>query len=255
MQRYGISFHTPFSTILALMLLAIPTSVKAGDVQVAVAANFTAAAKEIGALFGEKTPHRAIFSFASTGTLYTQISQGAPFDVFLAADRARPRKALDEGLAVADSDFTYAMGKIVLYSKDPSLVAGRETLTLGSFEKIALANPATAPYGGAAEQALSAMGLLDQIRPKFVQGKNIAQTYQFVATGNAELGFVALSQVAAHNDGSRWIVPANLYDPIRQDAVLLKHGKDNKAAHAFMTFLRGPEAATVKAKFGYGSGD
>lgn len=233
--------------------IAIPAS--ADEARIAVAANFTSAAKEIGVLFDKKTSHRAVFSFASTGTLYTQIRNGAPFDVFLAADQARPKKALDEGLAVSGSRFTYALGRIVLYSKDPALVAGRETLTLARFEKIALANPVTAPYGAAAIQALEAMGLRDTLTARFVQGKNIAQTYQFVETGNAEVGFVALSQVAEHKHGSRWIVPHDLYEPIRQDAVLLTHGASNEAAKAFLAFLHSPDAVAVKNKFGYGSGD
>lgn len=241
--------------LAAVLLVSIAIPATADEARIAVAANFTSAAKEIGALFGRKTSHRAIFSFASTGTLYTQIINGAPFDVFLAADQARPQRALDEGFAVADSGFTYALGRIVLYSKDPALVAGRETLTLARFEKIALANPVTAPYGAAALQALDAMGLRDALTRRFVQGKNIAQTYQFVETGNAEVGFVALSQVADHKHGSRWIVPHDLYEPIRQDAVLLNHGASNDAAKAFLAFLRGPDAVAVKNKFGYGSGD
>lgn len=241
---------------LAVALLSfIATPATAGETRIAAAANFTAAAKEIGALFSKKTPHQAVFSFASTGTLYTQIINGAPFDVFLAADQARPQLALDAGVAVPGSGFTYALGRIVLYSKNPTLVAGRETLTLARFEKIALANPVTAPYGAAAIQALDAMGLRDTLTPRFVQGKNIAQTYQFVETGNAEVGFVALSQVAAHDHGSRWIIPFNLYEPIRQDAVLLTNGASNEAAKAFLAFLRSPDAVAVKNAFGYASDD
>lgn len=246
-------FHGAGAVFLVLAMLTHPAP--AAEVRVAVAANFTEAAKESGAAFEKKSPHRAVFSFASTGTLYTQISNGAPFDVYLAADRARPQKALDEGYAVAGSRFTYAVGKIALYSRDAALVAGRETLAHAGFDKIALANPVTAPYGAAAVQTMMALGLLDALTPKFVQGNNIAQTYQFIDTGNAALGFVALSQIAGHNEGSRWIVPENLYTPIRQDAVLLKRGETNEAAHAFLEFLRSPEADTIRVKFGYGSGD
>ncbi len=246
-------FRRAGAVFFVLAMLTPPAP--ADEARVAIAANFTEAAKQIGTAFEKDTPHRAVFSFASTGTLYTQISQGAPFDVFLAADRARPEKALDEGYAVAGSGFTYAMGKIALYSRDVTLVAGRETLNQSRFEKIALANPLTAPYGTAAVQTMTALGLLDSLRPKFVQGNNIAQTYQFVDTGNAALGFVALSQIAGHNEGSRWILPEDLYDPIRQDAVLLKRGETNEAARAFLDFLRTPDAGIIKAKFGYGSGD
>jgi molybdate transport system substrate-binding protein len=222
---------------------------------VAVAANFTEAAKEIGALFEQSTGHKAVFSFASTGTLYTQISQGAPFEVFLAADQKRPDKAIDEGFAVAGSRFTYATGKIVLYSKDKSLVKGEATLKDGNFTKIAIANPVTAPYGAVAVAAMKKLGVYRAVEPRIVQGNNIAQTYQFVETGNAELGFVALSQVARLDDGSRWQLPQALYPIIAQDAVLLKRGADNPAARAFVDFLKGPEAANVKTKFGYGTGN
>ena len=245
-------FRRAGATLFVLAMLT--QSAPAAEARIAVAANFTEAVKEIGTLFEQKTPHRTVFSFASTGTLYTQIINGAPFDVFLAADRNRPRKAIDEGFAVNDTAFTYALGKIVLYSRDPALVDGRETLIHAHFEKIALANPVTAPYGAAAVQAMTALGVLEKLTPKFVQGNNIAQTYQFIDTGNAALGFAALSQIAGHGKGSRWAVPEDLYDPIRQDAVLLKHGETNHAARAFLEFLRSPDADAVKRKFGYGSG-
>lgn len=252
MSKLSVFSRTGLAAVI-LITLAIPAF--AGEARIAVAANFTAAATEIGALFEKKSPHRASFSFASTGTLYTQISQGAPFDAFLAADRVRPGKAIDAGFAVAGSRFTYAVGRIALYSKDPALVTGPKTLSQAQFHKIALANPVTAPYGAAAIEVLDALGLRNALSPRFVQGKNIAQTYQFVVTGNAELGFVALSQIAGDDKGSRWVVPYDLYEPIRQDAVLLTHGAGNEAAQAFLTFLRSPDADAVKSKFGYGSGD
>ena len=152
------------------------------------------------------------------------------------------------------SQFTYAIGKLVLWSKDPKLVQGAETLKSGKFEKIAIANPTAAPYGAAAVQAMKAKGVYEQLEPKIVQGSNIAQTYQFVATGNAELGFVALSQVANSVEGSRWVVPADLYAPIRQDAVLLKQGARSEPAKAFLEFLKGPEAARIMQSYGYGTG-
>ena len=221
---------------------------------VAVAANFTDAAKDIAAAFKKKTGDEAVLSFGSTGQLYTQITQAAPFEVFLAADAERPKKAIDEGFAVPGSQFTYAIGKLVLWSKDPNLVQGEETLKTGKFEKIAIANPTAAPYGAAAVQAMKAQGVYERLKPKIVEGSNIAQTYQFVATGNAELGFVALSQVVKTKEGSRWVVPADLYEPIKQDAVLLKKGADSKAAEGFLAFLKGPEAAKIMESYGYGTG-
>jgi molybdate transport system substrate-binding protein len=244
-----------FVTVLAVgaLALATATAAHADQTNVAVAANFTDAATEIAQAFEEKTGHEAILSFGSTGQLYTQITQDAPFEVFLAADDERPRKAEDEGLAVPGSRFTYAIGKIVLWSKDPDLVHGEATLKRGDFTKIAIANPTAAPYGAAAVQAMQALGVYDRLEPKIVQGNNIAQTYQFVETANAELGFVAASQVVSANEGSRWEVPADLYEPIRQDAVLLENGADSEAAKAFVEFLRGPEAAPIIAKYGYGT--
>ncbi|MGH6903480.1 MAG: molybdate ABC transporter substrate-binding protein [Geminicoccaceae bacterium] len=240
------------SSGIVLALGALP-SAQAAETNVAVAANFTEASQEIAEVFKEKTGHEAILSFGSTGQLYTQITQDAPFEVFLAADDERPAKAVEEGFAVPGSQFTYAIGKSVLWSKDPNLVQGEQTLKNGDFTKIAIANPATAPYGAAAVQAMQALGVYDQLAPKIVQGNNIAQTFQFVETGNAELGFVALSQVVSNNEGSRWEVPAELYEPIRQDAVLLKTGEDNEAAKGFLEFLQGPEAAAIIGKFGYGT--
>jgi molybdate transport system substrate-binding protein len=236
---------------LVLALGALP-SAQAAKTNVAVAANFTEASQEIAEAFKQKTGHEAVLSFGSTGQLYTQITQEAPFEVFLAADDERPAKAVEEGFAVPDSQFTYAIGKSVLWSKDRDLVQGGATLKHGAFTKIAIANPETAPYGAAAVQAMQALGVYDQLSPKIVQGNNIAQTFQFVATGNAELGFVALSQVVSNGEGSRWEVPAGLYEPIRQDAVLLKTGEDNEAAKGFLEFLQ-RSAPSIIAKYGYGT--
>jgi molybdate transport system substrate-binding protein len=240
--------------ILAAGALALGTtfSAHADQTNVAVAANFTDAANEIAALFKEKTGHEAILSFGSTGQLYTQITQEAPFQVFLAADDERPAKAIEEGFAVPDSQFTYAIGTLVLWSQEPDLVQGEQTLKSGDFTKIAIATPEAAPYGAAAVQTMKALGVYDQLEPKLVQGNNISQTLQFVETGNAELGFIALAQVARNNDGSRWVVPEDLHDAIRQDAVLLKTGEDSEAAKAFVEFLQGPEATAIIKEFGYG---
>jgi molybdate transport system substrate-binding protein len=223
----------------------------ADQVNVAVAANFTAAVKEIAAAFKQKTGHDAVLSFGSTGQLYTQITQDAPFEVFLAADTAHPKKAVDDGLGVADSHFTYAIGKLVLWSKNADLVKGEETLKGGNFTKLSIANPTAAPYGAAAVETMKALKLYDTLQPKIVQGNNISQTFQFIDTGNAELGFVALSQLAGNTSGSRWLVPQSLYTLIKQDAVLLKKAANNEAAKAFMTFLKGPEAKAVIEKYGY----
>ena len=237
---------------LALAVGASPPALAAAT-NVAVAANFTEAAQEIARAFKDRTGHEAVLSFGSTGQLYTQITQDAPFEVFLSADVERPTKAVEEGFAVPGTQFTYAIGKLVLWSKDPDLVQGEVTLKNGDFTKIAIANPTAAPYGAAAVQAMESLGVYEQLQPKIVQGNNIAQTFQFVETGNAELGFVALSQVVNDTEGSRWDVTDDLYDPIKQDAVLLKKGADSEAAKAFLEFLKGPEAAEVIARFGYGT--
>ena len=237
----------------SLWLAASPAA-SAGSTNVAVAANFTAAAREIGAAFNAATGHSAVFSFGSTGQLYAQITQDAPFDVFLAADQARPMRAVTEGFAVPESRFTYATGKIVLFSKTPGLEMGPDILTDAAIRKIAIANPRTAPYGTAAVAALKALGLFDAVSPRIVQGNNIAQAYQFVETGNAEIGFVALSQIVRHADGARWVVPGTLYPAIAQDAVLLKRGTGNPAATAFIAFLKRAEAREIARSFGYGQG-
>jgi molybdenum ABC transporter, periplasmic molybdate-binding protein len=239
---------------LVLAVLGAPSGPALADqTHVAVAANFTDAANEIAAAFRAETEHEAILSFGATGQLYTQITQDAPFEVFLSADAERPAKALAEGFGVDGSNFTYAVGRIALWSASADLVTGEETLRNGRFDKIALADPATAPYGIAAVEALTTLGLPAALEPKIVQGKNIAQTFQFIETGNAELGFVALSQIAATDRGSRWEVPADLYSPIRQDAILLKKGEANAAAAAFLDFLKGPVATAIIEKYGYGT--
>jgi len=239
--------------VVIVLALVLPTVAHAAEFNVAVAANFTDPAKEIAQQFQTKTGHKAVLSFGATGQFYTQITQAAPFHVFFSADQSTPKKLVDDGLAVGDTLFTYAVGKIVLFSTNASLVTGEQTLRDGKFNKIAIANPTVAPYGEAAIETMKALRVYDALTSKIVQGSNIAQTFQFVETGNAELGFVALSQVITRKDGSRWLVPANLYTPIRQDAVLLKTGATNEAAKSFLTFMKGPEAAAVIEKFGYGT--
>jgi molybdate transport system substrate-binding protein len=227
------------------------TSVPAAQTNVAVAANFTEAAKEIAVAFKAKTGHEAVLSFGASGQFYTQITQGAPFQVFLSADDTRPKKLAEDGLAVPESRFTYAIGKLVLWSKTPNLVKGEETLRAAAFVKLSICNPTAAPYGAAAVEAMKALKIYETLQPKLVEGATITQAYQFVETGNAELGFVALSQLTGPETGSRWVVPQELYAPIRQDAVLLKNGATNEAATGFIAFLRGPEARAIIEKYGY----
>jgi molybdate transport system substrate-binding protein len=237
--------------LLPLFMLLLPSAV-AGEVKVAVAANFTPAMKEIAAAFTEATGHRTLISYGSTGKLYAQITHGAPFEVLLAADEVRPRRLASAGLA--DEPFTYAVGKLVLWSADPERIDEEaEVLKTAQFRKLAIVNPKTAPYGAAALQVMESLGSLRRLKPKLVRGDNIAQTYQFILTGNAQLGFVALSQVTLNPQGSRWDPPQELYDPIRQDAVLLARGADNPAATALIDFLKGPQARAVIEKYGYGA--
>lgn len=230
----------------------------AGTATVAVAANFTDATRDIVPLFEKATGHTVKVSFGSTGKLYTQIENGAPFDVFLAADIKRPDKAERKGLAVTGTRFTYAKGKLALWSAKPDRFKnGGSYLKSGDFERVAIANPKTAPYGLAAQQVMEHLGVLPKLQGKLVQGESIAQTFQFLVSGNAEIGFVALSQVRAwkRGKGSAWEIPEQDYAPIEQQAVLLKRGADNPAARAFLKFLRGPEARTVITHYGYGVGN
>ncbi len=240
------------SFILALVGTALA---QADEVKVAVAANFTAPMQKIAAEFEKDTGHKAQLAFGSTGKFYAQIRNGAPFEILLAADDTTPEKLEKEGAAVAGSRFTYAIGKLVLWSSKAGFVDDKgEVLKKGDFKHVSIANPKIAPYGAAVIETLTALKLLDAIQPKFVQGENIAQTHQFVATGNAELGFVALSQVMKDgriSEGSGWIVPSSLHQPIRQDAVLLVNGKGKPAAEALMKYLAGDKARSVITSFGY----
>ena len=240
-----------FWLLFGFGLIVAAGPVEAGQTQVAVAANFTEPAKEIATLFKAKTGDEALLSFGASGNFYTQISQGAPFQVFLSADADRPKAAVDAGLAVADTRFTYAIGKLVLWSKSLDLTKGDDVLKANAFAKLSIANPKAAPYGAAAVEAMKGLGVYDAIEPKIVQGASIAQAFQFVDTGNAELGFVALSQLSGVTTGSRWLPPQSLYSPIRQDAVLLKTGADDEASKAFIAFLRGPEARAIIERYGY----
>ncbi|MGE4334834.1 MAG: molybdate ABC transporter substrate-binding protein [Pigmentiphaga sp.] len=243
--------RTPLALLGACIFFSLPAAASAASTHVAVAANFTEAAKEIAAAFAKAGEHEAVLSFGATGQFYTQITQGAPFEVFLAADDERPTLAVEKGYGAKGSVFTYAIGQLVLYSAQADRGTGPESLKADNSQKLAIANPATAPYGVAAVQAMENLGVYAALQPKIVQGQNIGQAYQFVQTGNAELGFVALGQVSQSDAGSRWVVPQNLYAPIRQDAVLLLKGQENPAAIAFIEFLKGDEAATIIRKYGY----
>ena len=224
----------------------------AAQTQVAVASNFTDTAKEIAAAFKAATGDEAVLSFGASGQFYTQITKGAPFEVFLSADADRPKKADADGLSVPGSRFTYAVGRLVLFSKTPGLVDDRgAVLSSGKFAKLSIADPASAPYGEAAIETLKTLKLYDTLQPKIVQGSNITQAYQFVETGAAQLGFVALSQVINETGGSRWLVPAADHAPIEQQAVLLKTGARNPAAKAFIDFLKSPTAVAIIKKYGY----
>jgi len=227
----------------------------AGTATIAVAANFTDATRDIVPLFEKASGHTVKVSYGSTGKLYAQIENGAPFDVFLAADIKRPSKAEKIGLAVKGTRFTYAKGKLVLWSATPGrfVDGGGAFLKTGGLRRTAIANPKTAPYGLAAKQVMEHLGLWKTLQPTLVQGDSIAQTFQFVATGNAEVGFVALSQVLAWpGKGTSWEIPEADYAPIAQQAVLLKRGRDNPAAQAFLEFLKGPAARAVITRYGYG---
>lgn len=242
--------------IFALSLLLSPYAL-AEEVQVAVAANFAAPMKAIAAEFANATGHKARLAFGASGKFYAQIKNGAPFQVLLSADEEIPARLEQEGLTVPGSRFAYAVGTLVLWSPRPDYVDSKgAVLSRGEFAHLAVANPKLAPYGVAALETLEKLKLRSRLQPKFVLGENIAQTCQFVTSGAAELGFVALSQVMKDGqitNGSAWIVPADMHKPIRQDAVLLASGHRNAAAAALLRFLRGPDAAAIIRSYGYSS--
>jgi molybdate transport system substrate-binding protein len=241
--------------LLVAWLCVWSGSAAADAARIAVAANFAEPMQALAKLFAGGG-HEVVASPGSTGQFYAQIRNGAPFDVLLSADRATPERLESDGFAVKGTRFTYAIGKLALYSAEANRIGADGPGALrGDFRKLAIANPELAPYGIASQQALTALGLWEALRPKLVLGQNIGQTFQFVATGNAELGFVALSQIAGPNapkTGTRWDVPQSLYRPIEQDAVLLQRGAANPAARAFLDFLRGPRARELIASYGYG---
>lgn len=235
--------------------LAFSTLAHAEVVNVAVAANFTAPAKALAEIFAKTTGHEAKLSFGPTGGFYTQIKNGAPFDVFLAADDERPIKLEKEGETVPGSRFTYATGKLVLWSAKPGFVDGEgAVLKGGQFNKLAIANPKLAPYGAAAVETMDKLGLSAALQDKLVTGESIGQAYNFIATGNADLGFVAMAQVLEGGKlkgGSMWVVPAQYHQPIVQDAVILKRAAQNPAAKAWVDLLRSPRTRDFIRSFGY----
>ncbi|MDO9163286.1 MAG: molybdate ABC transporter substrate-binding protein [Methylococcaceae bacterium] len=248
-------FFRPF--IATWLILLAPTS-WAATTLVAVASDFTKPMTEIAAAFEKATGHSAKLSFGSSGKAFAQIQSGAPFEVYLSASEKYPLELEKTGFTVSDTHFVYAIGKLVLWSAMPGYVDDQgKILTTGNFKHVALADPAHAPYGVVAEDVMKSLGVLDKLRPLFVMGENISQTYQFVSTGNAELGFVGLAQVIDVNNGkigsgSGWIIPDNLHSPFRQMAVLLKTGAENPAALALVDFLKSPTALAIIEKYGFG---
>jgi molybdate transport system substrate-binding protein len=223
----------------------------AATVHAAVAANFTKVAEQLGAGFKAATGHDVVFSFGATGALYTQITQAAPFDVFFSADAKRTQTAIDEGFGVAGTDFTYAVGKVVLYSPTIDVTDGEAVLKANAFQHIAIADPKAAPYGAAGMAVLDKLGLTDAVMPKIVTGENTTQTQQFVDSGSAELGFVALSQLIGKPATQTWLPPQDMYPAIKQNAVLLKVGETNDAAKAFLDYVKSDAAVKVIEAAGY----
>jgi len=231
------------------------STAQAGEVTVAVAANFIAPMQKIAQAFEQDSGHRAQLAFGATGKFYAQIKNGAPFAVLLAADEATPERLEKEGLTVRGTRFTYATGRLALWSKNANLVDDKGDVLRGSgFNKLAIADPKLAPYGAAAMQVIQHLGVQAKVIPKLVQGESIGQTYQFVSTENAQLGFVALSQISLDGritHGSAWVVPPSMHTPLKQDAVLLNAGKDNPAAIALLKYLQGDKATTLMRQYGY----
>jgi len=240
-------------SLFVIVTMAV-TPAFAEQVLVAVAANFIPPFREIALEFEKSTGHQLQVSGGSSGNFYTQIKNGAPFDVFFSADMERPKKLEEEGFGVKDSRFTYAIGRLVLWSPNADLIKGEETLRFKQYKRLAIANPKTAPYGLAAMQAMQKLALWDSLQPQIVMGENLGQTMGFIESGNAQLGFVALSQIMdpkIKDQGSRWDVPTNLHEPIKQDVILLTKGKENVAAKALVEFIGGSQAKAIIGRYGY----
>jgi molybdate transport system substrate-binding protein len=242
---------------LCILLLLLVKPASADEVIVAVASSFKAPMQALTPLFEQQTGHRVLASFGSSGKLASQVGRGAPFEVFLSADEATPAGLERDGAAVAGTRFTYAVGRLVLWSRDPGLVDADGAVLHGDrFDRLAIADPRLAPYGAAATQTLRRLGLLERLQPRLVIGENITQAHQFVATGNAQLGFVARSQLQPQAGvqsarGSVWLVPPHLHAPIHQQAVLLAHGRNSPAAHALLKFLRSGSARRLIRHHGF----
>jgi len=241
--------------LLAVLAGGLATAAAAEEVSVAVAANFSAPMQRIAAAFESDTGHKAQLSFGATGMLYAQIKNGAPFQVLLAADQQTPTKLVHEGAALAGSQFTYATGRLVLWSPKAGLVDDTgAVLKNAQLAHVSYCNPQLAPYGAAAVAAMKALGVFETLQPKLVQAQNIAQAYQFVASGNAQIGFIALSQVYRDGriaQGSGWILPAALYTPLHQDAVLLVNGQGHAGATELLAYLKSDKARALMRSYGY----
>ncbi len=252
MKAFATLRRIVLGSLAATVLASLPVCALASDVTVAVAANFTDAAKEIATAFEKRTGHHVVMSFGPSGGVFTQIEQSAPFEVFLSADAERPARLEADGYGIAGTRFVYAYGRLVLWSATPGFVdAQGKVLAKGQFEHLAIADPASAPYGVAAIETMKKLGVYDQIAPKIVKGTSIAQAYGFVNTGAAELGFIALSQVSRSSRGSVWYVPKDDYTAIDQQAILLRPGAHDPAARAYLDFLKGPEAVAIIKSYGY----
>ncbi len=241
-----------WSLIVIATITAAPAF--AEQVLVAVAANFVPPFREIALEFEKSTGHRLQVAGGSSGNFYSQIKNGAPFDVFFSADMERPKLLEDEGLGIKGTRFTYAIGRLVLWSPNESLIKGEETLRSKQYKRLAMASPKTAPYGMAAMQAMQKLEIWDSVQAQVVMGESLGQTMGFIESGNAQLGFIALSQVLdpkIKGKGGRWDVPNNLHEPIKQDVIMLTRAKDNQAAKALMEFIGSPQAKKIIERYGY----
>ncbi len=250
-----MKFNLSIKLILSLLGALLAAQVYAAEVKVAVAANFAKPLEEITVQFEKDTGHKVLATPGATGKFYAQIINGAPFEVLISADDETPRKLAREAKAIAETQFTYAIGTLALWSPDTNLVDhGGGVLKTDKFKFLAIANAKVAPYGQAAVQTMLKLGVLTKLEPRVVQGENIAQTYQFVTSGNAQLGFVALSQITENGklkSGSAWSVPQEFHDQIKQDAILLNNGKDSMAAKALLEYLKSDKAKKIIASYGY----
>ncbi|WOX05585.1 molybdate ABC transporter substrate-binding protein [Microbulbifer pacificus] len=253
----GSDVRAVLGRVLLLFPLFFSIPSQADELTLAVASNFTAPMQEIARRFEQRSGHRVKLAFGSSGKFFAQISHGAPYHAFFSADQAKPAQLVKLGLADAGSRFTYAEGRLALWSSKPGFVdAAGEVLKHGDYNKLAIANPKLAPYGAAAVELLQQLQLEEQTRARRVQGENISQTYQFVATGNADLGLVALSQILKDGkveEGSAWIVPVQLYSPIRQDAVVLKRGEHVPALEQLWAYMHSAEVSALIRSYGYGT--